>query len=82
VISSRPRPPTLGDDLLSHLATEYLATGRSTVDECATEARLLLVAGPALLNRFPGLRLDRPLEEIPFRTHMAVYGVHELPVAW
>ncbi|MEV7436489.1 cytochrome P450 [Streptomyces griseoviridis] len=196
-----------GDDLLSRLATEYLATGRSTKEECANEARLLLVAGhettanmialgtcallqhpaqlaavrdgdarsvanaveellryltithmgrrrvaladieiggvtikagdavicandlanrdpevfdepdalrvdrearrhlafgsgphqclgqnlarvelqlayPALLRRFPRLRLDRPLEEVPFRTDMVVYGVHELPVAW
>ncbi|MER7972658.1 MULTISPECIES: cytochrome P450 [unclassified Streptomyces] len=42
----------------------------------------LQLAYPALLRRFPGLRLDRPLTEIPFRTDMAVYGVHELPVAW
>ncbi|MEK8171749.1 cytochrome P450 [Streptomyces sp. M19] len=33
------------DDLLSRLATEQLVTGRSTKDECAKEARLLLVAG-------------------------------------
>jgi cytochrome P450 len=46
-------------------------------------ARLeLQVAYPALLRRFPGLRLDRPLADIPFRDDMAVYGVHELPVAW
>ncbi|MET9017472.1 cytochrome P450 [Streptomyces olivaceoviridis] len=42
----------------------------------------LQLAYPALFRRFPGLRLDRPLEEIPFRTAMAVYGVHELPVSW
>ncbi|WP_405783261.1 cytochrome P450 [Streptomyces sp. NBC_00859] len=42
----------------------------------------LQLAYPALLRRLPGLRLDRPLDEIPFRTDMAVYGVHELPVAW
>ncbi|MFG2121782.1 cytochrome P450 [Streptomyces sp. NPDC048710] len=33
------------DDLLGHLATHYLATGLSTADECAKQARLLLVAG-------------------------------------
>ncbi len=42
----------------------------------------LQLAYPALLKRFPDLRLTRTLEEIQFRTHMAVYGVHELPVAW
>ncbi|WP_328323660.1 MULTISPECIES: cytochrome P450 [unclassified Streptomyces] len=42
----------------------------------------LQLAYPALLRRLPGLRLDRPLDEINFRTDMAVYGVHELPVAW
>jgi cytochrome P450 len=46
-------------------------------------ARLeLQLAYPALFRRFPRLRLDRPLEEIPFRKEMIVYGVHELPVAW
>lgn len=46
-------------------------------------ARLeLQLAYPALLRRFPGLRLDRPLEDIPFRDQMAVYGVYELPVSW
>ncbi|MER8060070.1 MULTISPECIES: cytochrome P450 [unclassified Streptomyces] len=42
----------------------------------------LQVAYPALLRRFPGLRLERPLAEIPFREDMAVYGVYELPVTW
>ncbi|GAB2838179.1 cytochrome P450 [Streptomyces daliensis] len=42
----------------------------------------LQLAYPTLLRRFPGLRLARPLDEIPFRDDMAVYGVHELPVAW
>ncbi|GAA0461723.1 cytochrome P450 [Streptomyces olivaceiscleroticus] len=42
----------------------------------------LQLAYPALLRRFPGLRLDRPLEELPFRTDMAVYGLHELPLSW
>jgi cytochrome P450 len=46
-------------------------------------ARLeLRLAYPALLRRFPGLRLDRELAEIPFRDEMLIYGVHELPVAW
>ncbi|MEV0849818.1 cytochrome P450 [Streptomyces sp. NPDC049954] len=42
----------------------------------------LQLAYPALLRRFPGLRLDRPLKDIPFRDDMIVYGVYELPVSW
>ncbi|MFD7917837.1 cytochrome P450 [Streptomyces sp. NPDC059740] len=42
----------------------------------------LQIAYPALLRRFPGLRLDAELSEIRFREQMLVYGVHELPLAW
>ncbi|GLX00331.1 cytochrome P450 [Microtetraspora sp. NBRC 16547] len=40
------------------------------------------IAYPALLRRFPGLRLAVPAEEVPMRTDMVVYGVHRLPVTW
>ncbi|WP_406313689.1 cytochrome P450 [Streptosporangium sp. NBC_01639] len=40
------------------------------------------IAYPALLRRFPGLRLAVPPEEIPMRSNMAIYGVHRLPVIW
>ncbi|MFC0865125.1 cytochrome P450 [Sphaerimonospora cavernae] len=40
------------------------------------------IAFPALLRRFPGLRLAVPPEEVPMRAAMAIYGVHRLPVAW
>lgn len=39
-------------------------------------------AYPALLRRFPDLRVDAALEDIPFRDTTAVYGVHSLPVRW
>jgi cytochrome P450 len=42
----------------------------------------LQVAYPALLRRFPDLRVAAPVEDIPFRDTMVVYGVHELPVRW
>jgi cytochrome P450 len=46
-------------------------------------ARLeLQVAYPALLHRFPGLRVAAPLEDIRFRDDMLVYGVHALPAKW
>jgi cytochrome P450 len=35
-----------------------------------------------LFDRFPGLRLERPVGELPFRADAWVYGVHELPVEW
>ncbi len=42
----------------------------------------LQVAYPALLRRFPDLRVAADVEDLPFRDTMAVYGVHELPVRW
>ncbi|TDP91862.1 cytochrome P450 [Labedaea rhizosphaerae] len=42
----------------------------------------LQVALPALLARFPTLRLAVPAEDIAVRSDMLIYGVHELPVAW
>ncbi|MFI7034919.1 cytochrome P450 [Microbispora rosea] len=41
------------------------------------------VALPALLNRFPTLRLAVPAEEVPLRPEIAdIYGVKSLPVTW
>ncbi|MEV4188248.1 cytochrome P450 [Streptosporangium canum] len=42
----------------------------------------MAVALPALVRRFPHLRLDCRPEEVPLRDNMFVYGVHSLPVAW
>ncbi|GAA1536602.1 cytochrome P450 [Actinomadura kijaniata] len=42
----------------------------------------LRIALPALLNRFPTLRLAIPAEEVPVRSEADVYGVERLPVAW
>ncbi|WP_225101119.1 cytochrome P450 [Streptomyces sp. CoH27] len=41
------------------------------------------VAFPALVNRFPTLRLAVPAEEVPLRPESAdIYGVKSLPVTW
>jgi hypothetical protein len=41
------------------------------------------VAFPALVNRFPTLRLDVPAEEVGLRPEIAdVFGVRSLPVTW
>ncbi|SHG23860.1 Cytochrome P450 [Jatrophihabitans endophyticus] len=39
-------------------------------------------AWAALFERLPDLRLDVPLDEVPFRFDMFVYGVRGLPVTW
>ncbi|MFJ8673225.1 cytochrome P450 [Streptomyces sp. NPDC093589] len=35
-----------------------------------------------LFARVPTLKLSRPLEDLPFRHDMVLYGVRELPVTW
>ncbi|WP_405581662.1 cytochrome P450 [Streptomyces sp. NBC_01190] len=82
------RDPEVFEDPFSlkvdRAARRHLAFG-SGPHQCLGQnlARVeLQVAYPALLNRFPGLRLDQPLDEIPFRDTMAIYGVHALPISW
>jgi cytochrome P450 len=40
------------------------------------------LAFPALLRRFPDLRLAVPFEDVSYRRSNVTYGVHSLPVAW
>ncbi|HEX4702849.1 MAG TPA: cytochrome P450 [Pseudonocardiaceae bacterium] len=40
------------------------------------------MAFPALLRRFPGLRSVLPVDQVPYRTDAAIYGVDALPVEW
>ncbi|WP_030775360.1 cytochrome P450 [Streptomyces sp. NRRL S-920] len=42
----------------------------------------LRIALPALLRRFPGLRLTVPAEQLRYRTWTPNYGVDVLPVVW
>ncbi|MFI7144234.1 cytochrome P450 [Nonomuraea sp. NPDC050022] len=42
----------------------------------------LQVALPALVTRFPDLRLAVPVQDVALRTDMLIYGVHALPVVW
>ncbi|WP_433511685.1 cytochrome P450 [Nonomuraea sp. CA-143628] len=42
----------------------------------------LRVALPALITRFPDLRLAVPVQDVALRTDMLIYGVHALPVVW
>ncbi|TCO60786.1 cytochrome P450 [Actinocrispum wychmicini] len=64
--------------------TDHLAFGHG-LHHCigAPLARLeMQIAYPALLNRFPDLRMAVPVEEIQRREDVNVYGVHSLPVSW
>jgi cytochrome P450 len=74
-------PDTL--DLHRH-AAGHLAFGHG-IHQCLGQqlARVeMRVAFPALFARFPTLRLAVPPEEVPMRTGMDIYGVHQLPVTW
>ncbi|WP_018349763.1 cytochrome P450 [Longispora albida] len=42
----------------------------------------LRVAIPALLRRFPALRLATPFHEVEFRGFSSIYGLRSLPVTW
>jgi cytochrome P450 len=76
-----PDPDTLD---VRRRATGHLAFGHG-VHQCLGQqlARVeLRVALPALITRFPTLRLAVPPEGVPVRTNSDVHGVHQLPVAW
>jgi cytochrome P450 len=91
VICSLPsanRDESLGANMdefdITRQAARHLAFGHG-VHHClgAPLARMeMRTAFPALLRRFPTLRLAVPLEEVPFRAFSFVYGVSSLPVAW
>ncbi|WP_413804641.1 cytochrome P450 [Streptomyces sp. OE57] len=63
----------------------HLAFGHG-VHQCLGQqlARVeMRVAFPALLNRFPTLRLAIPAEQVPLRPEIAdIHGVKSLPVTW
>ena len=70
---------------LTRQAGGHLAFGHG-IHQCLGQqlARVeMRVAFPALVNRFPTLRLAVPAEEVGLRPETAdIYGVKNLPVAW
>ncbi|MEV3985558.1 cytochrome P450 [Nonomuraea sp. NPDC049758] len=80
------RDPSLGPDMDEvrpgrETARSHLAFGHG-IHRCigAPLAQMeMRIAFPALLRRFPDLRVSG---EVPFRELAIVYGVKELPVAW
>ncbi|MEU1313384.1 cytochrome P450 [Streptomyces cinnamoneus] len=76
-----PDPDTLD---VHRRATGHLGFGHGP-HQCLGQqlARVeMRVALPALLTRFPGLRLAVPPGDVPLRTASTIYGVHRLPVTW
>ncbi|GAB1514812.1 cytochrome P450 [Actinophytocola sp. KF-1] len=85
-LSGADRDPALGDGLEQvdphRTPTSHLAFGHG-VHRCigAELARMeLRAAYPALLRRFPNLRLATPADDLTFRKVSIVYGVDTLPV--
>ncbi|KUL51374.1 cytochrome [Streptomyces sp. NRRL F-4489] len=69
---------------LRRKATGHLSFGHG-IHQCLGQqlARVeMRVAFPALLTRFPTLRLAIPAEEVPLRTDLTLHGVRRLPVTW
>ena len=87
-LSGANRDPALGDDIEEvkpfremppHFAFGY---GMHRCVGAELGRMELQIALPALLRRFPDIRLAVPFEELEFRELSMVYGVKELPVTW
>ncbi|WP_377267139.1 cytochrome P450 [Peterkaempfera sp. SMS 1(5)a] len=69
---------------LTREPSQHVAFGHG-VHQCLGQqlARVEMeIAFPALLRRFPTLRLAVPPEEVLMRHDMFIYGVHALPLTW
>jgi cytochrome P450 len=65
-------------------ARAHVAFGHS-VHQCLgqTLARLELeIVFNVLFERIPGLKLARPMEDLPFKNDVLIYGVYSVPVTW
>lgn len=73
------------DRLDIHRAERHHVAFGFGVHQCLGQplARLeLQVAYPALLRRFPDLRVTRDPDELDYKGDKVVYGVREVPVSW
>ena len=73
------------DKLDLHRPTQGHVTFGHGIHQCLGQqlARIEMRVGyRALIDAFPTLRLAVREDEVPMRTRMAIYGVHQLPVEW
>ncbi|WP_433498803.1 cytochrome P450 [Sphaerimonospora sp. CA-214678] len=87
-LTAANRDPALGADMDQAIpgrkTSPHVAFGHG-IHRCigAPLAQMeLRIARPALLRRFPGLRLAVPFEQLAFREISIVYGLDALPVVW
>jgi len=87
-LTAANRDPALGTDMdravPGRKVSPHVAFGHG-IHRCigAPLAQMeMRIAFPALLRRFPGLRLAVPFEQLAFREISIVYGLGSLPVAW
>ncbi|MEU7694765.1 cytochrome P450 [Microbispora hainanensis] len=87
-LTAANRDPALGTDMdlavPGRKVSPHVAFGHG-IHRCigAPLAQMeMRIAFPALLRRFPGLRLAVPFEQLAFREISIVYGLDSLPVAW
>ncbi|MFF3820640.1 cytochrome P450 [Streptomyces bluensis] len=69
---------------LTREPSQHVAFGHG-IHQCLGQqlARVeMQIAFPALLRRFPTLRLAVPPEQVPMRDDMFIYGVHALLLGW
>ncbi|MEV0136485.1 cytochrome P450 [Dactylosporangium sp. NPDC050688] len=69
----------VGREARHHLAFGFGAHQCLGQQLARAELRLALLG---LVRRLPGLRLAVPARQLSYRTDMATYGVHALPVRW
>lgn len=87
-LTAANRDPALGADMDRAIpgrkTSPHVAFGHG-IHRCigAPLAQMeLRIALPALLRRFPGLRLAVPFDQLAFREISIVYGLDALPVVW
>jgi cytochrome P450 len=75
----RPRHPDFDRKITRHLAFGYGVHQCLGQNIARAELKTIL---PRLCERFPGLRLATPLDEVEMDTYGTNYGVRKLLVTW
>jgi cytochrome P450 len=75
----RPDDLDVERNALHHVALGYGAHRCIGQDLGRVELQVIY---DTLFRRIPGLRLAKPVEELPFKNDSTLYGLYELPVTW